>query len=119
MRFLKSKYILRKKEDISSLLKNTKWMYTKDLKIYYKNNQLGYIRFIAIASKSWGKSNKRNRFKRLVRESMRELLNQFDLSIDLAILPNKNLKSEEIKKIKKNNIQVQLLSILKKLNRED
>lgn len=117
MRFLKNKHILRKKDDISSLLKYASWMYTKDLKIYYKENGLGYIRFIAITSKSWGKSNKRNRFKRLVRESMRELLNQFDLSLDLAILPNKNLKSEEIRKFKKKIIEVQLLNVLRKFKK--
>ncbi len=113
MRFSKSKYILRKKNDIDFLLQKGKIIYTKDLKIYFYTNNLNYLRYFISASKKWGKSNKRNRFKRIVREAMREILKQYNFSIDLAIFPNKNLPSYLVKKYKTYIIQEQILNFLK------
>ncbi|MFN3605318.1 MAG: ribonuclease P protein component [Leptonema sp. (in: bacteria)] len=115
MRLLKSKNIIRKKNEVALLLKKGKILYTEHLKIFYLNNELNSMRFFVSASKKWGKSNKRNRFKRLVKEAIRELYQKTEFSIDLAIFPNRNLPSRDCKNIKSYFIKKQIMDGLNSL----
>ncbi len=102
------KFIIKSKKDISKIFENGKTIYTKDFRILYIKNDYNHIRFVPCVSKKWGKSTLRNRFKRLVRESMWLNLKELkELPFDIVILPNSN-------QIKNKNYKIQ--SVLPQFN---
>lgn len=115
-KYLKSnkRFIIKSKWEISKVFKDGMTLYTKDLKIIYTKNEFNHIRFVPCVSKKWGKSNLRNRYKRLIREAMWLNIKDFkEIPYDLVILPNSNEIKNKNYTIK--NILPQFYYLIKKL----
>jgi ribonuclease P protein component len=65
--------MLRKKEDFKDLYKKGKSVAGKFVVVFYKKNNLLFSRKAFLASKKVGNSVQRNRARRLLRESYRQL----------------------------------------------
>ncbi|MCS7204209.1 MAG: ribonuclease P protein component [Leptospiraceae bacterium] len=98
--------MVKKKNEISKIFEEGKVYYTKDLKLYVLKNNVGHLRYVGCVSKKYGKSHERNRYRRLIRESMRKIIKKShirNLEYDVAILPksdcfkDKNYKNKESK----------------------
>lgn len=66
--------VLRKKTDFNSIYNRGKSVGDRFVVLFYKPNGLGYNRTGFLASKKVGNSVKRNRARRLMKESYRHLL---------------------------------------------
>lgn len=60
--------VLRRKKDFTTIYNRGKSIATKYMVIFYKKNNLGYNRTAFLASKKVGKSVKRNKARRLMKE---------------------------------------------------
>ena len=78
--------VLRKKKDFSTLYSRGKSVGDKYVVLFYKKNGLTYNRVAFLASKKVGNSVFRNRARRLMKESFRELEKEFRIGYDLIII---------------------------------
>jgi len=78
--------VLRKKKDFSTLYSRGKSVGDKYVVLFYKKNGLPYNRVAFLASKKVGNSVFRNRARRLMKESYRELQKEFRIGYDLIII---------------------------------
>ena len=67
------KDVLRRKSDFSALYNKGKSIGDRYVVLFYKKNGLNYTRKAFLASKKVGNAVKRNRARRLLRESVRQL----------------------------------------------
>ncbi|HUM55582.1 MAG TPA: ribonuclease P protein component [Bacillota bacterium] len=65
------KNILRRKRDFSAAYNKGKFVREKCIVLFYRKNDLSYNRIAFLASKKVGNSVKRNRARRLMKESVR------------------------------------------------
>jgi len=65
--------VLRKKEDFTRLYRKEKSIPSKFVVLFYRKNQFPYNRKAFLASKKVGNSVQRNRARRLLKESYRQL----------------------------------------------
>ncbi|MDD4366226.1 MAG: ribonuclease P protein component [Eubacteriales bacterium] len=65
------KNILRRKRDFSAVYNKGKFVREKYIVLFYRKNDLSYNRIAFLASKKVGNSVKRNRARRLMKESVR------------------------------------------------
>lgn len=80
--------------------------------IFFRKNNLKNSQFGFVASKKIGKSNCRNRIKRLFREYVKLNIEKFNDNYDI-ILIGKKILGENIKKIKYKDIEKDLNKIFK------
>ena len=94
------KHRLSKSKNYTLILRQGKRVSQKNVIGYWLKNELDYQRLGIITSRKLGKANKRNYFKRIIRESFRTNPKRFKSGIDLIILGRnlKEIKFEEIKK---------------------
>ncbi|MBK5245689.1 MAG: ribonuclease P protein component [Peptostreptococcaceae bacterium] len=78
--------VLRKKKDFSTLYSKGKSVGDKYVVLFYRKNGLTYNRVAFLASKKVGNSVFRNRARRLMKESFRELEKEFRIGYDLIII---------------------------------
>lgn len=78
--------ILRRKKDFSILYSRGKSVGDKYVVLFYKKNGLSYNRVAFLASKKVGNSVFRNRARRLMKESYRDLEKEFKTGYDLIII---------------------------------
>jgi ribonuclease P protein component len=78
--------ILRRKKDFSILYSRGKSIGDKYVVLFYKKNGLSYNRVAFLASKKVGNSVFRNRARRLMKESYRDLEKEFKTGHDLIII---------------------------------
>ena len=78
--------VLRKKKDFSTLYSRGKSVGDKYVVLFYKKNGLPYNRVAFLASKKVGNSVFRNRARRLMKESYRELQKECRTGYDLIII---------------------------------
>lgn len=78
--------VLRKKKDFSILYSRGKSVGDKYVVLFYKKNGLTYNRVAFLASKKVGNSVFRNRARRLMKESFRELEKEFRTGYDIIII---------------------------------
>jgi len=62
----------------------------------YRSNRNGITRLGITVTKRFGKAHDRNRFKRLVREAFRRLLNQMPPGIDINVKPRTQAKEAKL-----------------------
>lgn len=93
--------VLRKKSDFSALYNKGKSVGESCLVLFYRKNGLSYNRRAFLASKKVGGSVQRNRARRLLRESHRNMEENIKKGYDLIFIARKNivdLKYADVKK---------------------
>ena len=81
---MNKKYIIRKNEEISNIVKTGKKISNKFYVIYYKDNDYRFNRYCVSVSKKIGKANVRNLFKRRIKDIL--MKNNINYSCDYVII---------------------------------
>lgn len=100
--------VLRKKEDFTKLYKKGKSVASKFVVLFYKKNEFSYNRKAFLASKKVGNSVQRNRARRLLRESYRQLEADIPQGWDFIFIARNtilNSKCEDVKLSMKNTLK--------------
>ena len=87
------KEVLRKKSDFSSIYKKGKSVGDRYVVVFCRKNNLPYNRIAFLASKKVGNSVVRNRARRLIKESYRQIFERLAVGYDIV-----NLKCADVKK---------------------
>jgi ribonuclease P protein component len=103
--------VLRKKKDFSALYGKGKSAGGKYVVLFYRKNHLGRNRKAFLASKKVGNSVRRNRARRLMKESFRLLEKTLPLGYDLLFIAR---KSAADKGVKCGNVGDSMEALLKK-----
>lgn len=93
--------VLRRKKDFSSIYKSGKSVGERYVVLFYRKNNLTYNRTAFLASKKVGNSVTRNRARRLMKQSYRELEQKIPTGYDLIMIARNtivNLKCADVKK---------------------
>ncbi len=93
--------VLRRKKDFSTIYNKGKSVGERYVVLFYRKNNLPYNRKSFLASKKVGNSVKRNRARRLMKESYRELETNLGSGYDLIWIARNticNLKCADVKK---------------------
>ena len=93
--------VLRKKKDFSSIYNRGKSVGEKYVVVFSRKNALEYNRTAFLASKKVGNSVVRNRARRLMKESYRELEKHLDLGIDLIFIARNTISAVKCGEVKK------------------
>ena len=81
---MNKKYIIRKNEEIKSIIDESKKIVNKYYIVYSKNNTLGYSKFCVSVSKKIGKAHTRNLYKRRIKDIL--MKNNINKSCDYVII---------------------------------
>lgn len=95
------KNVLRRKSDFSAIYNRGKSVGEKYIVLFYKKNNIGYSRKAFLSSKKVGKAVVRNRARRLMKESVRQLEGSFPEGYDYIFIARNtivNLKCADVKK---------------------
>jgi len=95
------KEILRNERDFNRLYKKGKSAGGKYLVLFFINNGLGYDRHAFLASKKVGNSVRRNRARRLIRESFRVFESELNPGLDILFIARNTIteaKQQEVSK---------------------
>lgn len=95
------KEVLRKKEDFASVYKKGKSVPDRFIVMFYKRNGLPYNRMAFLASKKVGNSVKRNRAKRLMRESCRLLGEHMKDGYDIIFIARNTINGKKLNDVDK------------------
>lgn len=93
--------VLRKKKDFSSIYNKGKSFGGKYVVVFYRKNNLDYNRTAFLASKKVGKSVKRNKARRRMKESFREIEKKMKIGYDIIIIARNTINDAKYKDIKK------------------
>lgn len=103
------KNVLRKNSDFSAIYKRGKSVGDRYVVIFYRPNRMPYNRTGFLASKKVGNSVKRNRAKRLMKESYRNLSDRLPVGYDFIIIARNTICGKKCAEVEKS-----LLSALKR-----
>ncbi|MEG1469223.1 MAG: ribonuclease P protein component [Anaerovoracaceae bacterium] len=95
------KGILRRKKDFSTIYNRGKSVGDRFVVVFYKKNNLSYNRIAFLASKKVGNSVKRNRARRLMKESMRLMDKQLPLGYDFIFIARNTICDAKCADVKK------------------
>jgi ribonuclease P protein component len=93
--------VLRRKQDFSRIYSKGKSVGERYVVLFVRKNNLGYNRTAFLASKKVGNSVARNRARRLMKESYRELKQNLDSGYDIIWIARNtiiDLKCADVKK---------------------
>lgn len=93
--------VLRKKKDFTTIYNKGKSVGERYVVLFFKKNRLDYNRTAFLASKKVGNSVKRNRARRLMKESYRDFKENMDTGYDLIWIARNticDLKCADVKK---------------------
>ena len=102
---MNKKYIIRKNEEISNIVKNSKKISNKYYIVYYRMNDYKYNRYCVSVSKKLGKAHLRNLYKRRIKDIL--MKNNINNSYDYVIILRK-----QILDVKFDIIKDELLNLL-------
>lgn len=95
---MEKEYRIKKSTEIENVLSNKQKVSSKNLTIYYKNNEASHYRFAISVSKKCGKAHQRNFQKRRVREIFRQHeIKNYDVFI-ICKNTSMNLEFKELEK---------------------
>ncbi|MCK4658458.1 MAG: ribonuclease P protein component [Phycisphaerae bacterium] len=80
---------LRRRRDFQRLIRTACSVADHCLVVYVVANDLGFTRLGVSVSKRVGPAVKRNRFKRLIRESFRLIQHELPTNLDLLVIPRR------------------------------
>ena len=86
---------LRKKKDISGVFEQSESRKDSCMRILYRRNSLEWNRIAVILRKGYGNSVIRNRARRLVKETYREMKNSIFKGYDIIFLVNSRITEYE------------------------
>lgn len=95
------KNVLRKNKDFSAIYKRGRSVGDKYIVLFYRNNKLGYNRTGFLASKKVGNSVKRNRAKRLMKESYRHICEHLPEGYDFVIIARNTISGKKCADVEK------------------
>lgn len=95
------KNVLRKKSDFSSIYNKGKSVGDRFVVIFYRRNFLPYNRTGFLASKKVGNSVKRNRARRLMKESYRNLKDELPLGYDFIFIARNTISDKKFADVDK------------------
>ena len=101
---MNKKFIIRKNEEIQSIIKESKKKVSNFFIIYFKCNKLPFNRYCVSVSKKIGKAHTRNLFKRRVKDILMKL--NYNNSCDYVIILRKSIIDANFENIKKELIVV-------------
>jgi ribonuclease P protein component len=90
--------VLRNKKDFTALYGKGKSAGGKYVVLFYKKNNLGYSRKAFLASKKVGDSVRRNRARRLMKESCRLLAGALPVGYDMLFIARKSAADKGVKR---------------------
>ena len=93
--------VLRKKEDFSSIYKKGSSIGDRYIVLFYRENGLSHNRTGFLASKKVGNSVKRNRAKRLMRESYRNISPELPSGYDFVIIARNTISGRKCAEVEK------------------
>lgn len=93
--------VLRKKSDFSAIYKRGKSVGDRYVVLFYRRNSLPYNRTGFLASKKVGNSVKRNRAKRLMKESYRSLSADLPTGYDFIIIARNTICGRKCAEVEK------------------
>lgn len=93
--------VLRRKKDFSTIYQKGKSIGTKYVVLFYKRNQLPYNRTAFLASKKVGNAVTRNRARRLLKESYRQVEEKMTQGYDLIFIARTTIVDVKCKDVKK------------------
>ena len=96
--------VLRGKKEFSLIYNRGKSLGDKYVVLFYRKNNLSYNRIAFLASKKVGKSVQRNRARRLMKESFREIREEIISGYDLIIIARNTINGAEYLNVKKSLI---------------
>ena len=88
--------ILRRKEDFDLIYKKGRSVGERYIVLFYMKNGLSYNRIAFLASKKVGNSVKRNRAKRLMKESYRFLKDDIGNGYDIIFIARNTIRISEV-----------------------
>ena len=95
------KDVLRKKADFSAIYNTGKSVGDRYVVLFYKKNHLPYNRTGFLASKKVGNSVKRNRARRLMKESYRHIKNSLPAGYDFIIIARNTISEKKCADVEK------------------
>lgn len=89
---------LRRKQEILSIFKEKNRLESSDFYVTFRKNQLNKPRFLFVASKKvFKKAVERNRVKRLLRQAVRSVLDDYhNLGYDISLIAKKSLLHRKV-----------------------
>lgn len=93
--------VLRGQKDFSTLYNKGKSLGERYVVLFYKKNNLPYNRTAFLASKKVGKSVCRNRARRLMKESYRELRDTIGVGYDILFIARNTINDRKCADVKK------------------
>lgn len=103
---MNKKYIIKKNEEISSIVKSSNKIINKYYIVYFKSNNFNYNRYCVSVSKKLGKANVRNLYKRRIKDIL--MKNDINKSFDYVIILRTAILDIDYNKMKD-----ELINILK------
>lgn len=95
------KNVLRKKSDFDQLYKNGKSIGDRYVVLFFRKNGLTINRTGFLASKKVGNSVKRNRARRLMRESYRNMVDRLPKGYDLVMIARNTINGRKCQEVEK------------------
>lgn len=95
------KEILRRNSDFSSIYKKGKSVGDRFVVLFYKKNYLPYNRIAFLASKKVGNSVTRNRARRLMKESYKQINERFAVGYDIIFIARNTIVNTKCADVKK------------------
>lgn len=95
------KNVLRKNGDFSAIYKRGKSIGDRYVVLFYRPNGLSYNRTGFLASKKVGNSVKRNRAKRLMKESYRSIEKRLPIGYDFIIIARNTICDKKCAEVEK------------------
>lgn len=96
--------VLRNKKDFSAIYSRGKSLGDKYVVVFFRNNRLDYTRTAFLASKKVGKSVQRNRARRLMKESYREVKDSVVPGNDIIIIARNTINGASFFQVRKSLI---------------
>ena len=95
------KNVLRRKEDFSAIYNRGKSIGERYIVLFYRKNNLGYTRKAFLASKKVGNAVTRNRARRLMKESVRQLEGRFPKGYDYIFIARNTIAGSKCADVQK------------------
>jgi len=93
--------VLRNKKDFADIYNKGKSIGDRFVVVFFKKNCYGYNRTAFLASKKVGKSVHRNKARRLMKESFRELKSSVKEGFDIIIIARNTINDAKYLQVKK------------------